>query len=200
MSIRLVLSLFLLGLAGSPLAAPPPKASTASLSAEIQDLASLMAEEQHDFYDDSVRLYPMCGKDEVAPDCRTLVLFNIGNFTGNSVTQYLAMFDPVDADIDFEDLPNVVQKNSEFRAWKFLSVIKIDSTGEVYATFDGAHFVDNILMLQGLLMDQKTRKLCIHKRRASRSRLRMTHFRRSRLLGEDRLGRAALGRDQPVTR
>ena len=131
------------------IAAPPPKATTANLFQEVEQLASLMAEEQHDFYGESVSYFPMCRQDEKPLECRTLVLFNIGNFMGNSVTQYLAMFDPVDSDSDYEDLPDVVKQNSQFRAWKFISVIKIDSTGELYATFDGVKYIDNVLMLQG---------------------------------------------------
>ena len=149
-SVRAILIAILFGVMGSSTAAPPPKPTIANLFQEVEELASLMAEEQHAFLGERFGSYPICRQDEKPPECRTFVLFDIGNFMGNSATQYLALFDPVDLDSDYEDLPDIVKKNSVFKAWKFVSVIKIDSTGELYATFDGAKYIDNVLVLQGL--------------------------------------------------
>jgi hypothetical protein len=134
---------------GSSMAAPPPKATLDNLTQEVQELGSLMAMEQHDFLIESVRTYQVCAQDEKKPACRTLVLFDIGNFMGNNATQYLAMFEPVEPNIDYKDLPDVVKINSKYRAWIFDSVIAIDPTEQAYATFDGAKCDANVIVLQG---------------------------------------------------
>ena len=151
MTKTIFLAAVLLGYGATSWAAPPPKATEANLIPEVEELASLMADEQNSSgLEGNTQFFQMCQSEERAPDCRTLVLFNVGNFTGNSTTQYLAMFDPVDSITDYDDLPDVVKQNSKFLPWKFISVIKIDGTGEVIATFSGAKVIANKILLEGL--------------------------------------------------
>ncbi|HET7306781.1 MAG TPA: hypothetical protein VFK24_03050 [Gammaproteobacteria bacterium] len=127
-----------------------PAPNEANLRKQVIALGKLLSPSGPGVDSGAIQLRAKCKPTEHPPACTTFAMFSVGGILGNSVTQYLALFEPVAADQVFPTLPPVVQAHIHLRPWVLRSVIPIGGGVSPPFSAKGMRLKGNEIILTGL--------------------------------------------------